>query len=357
MTQGLEKPTSMRVPGIFGIPNDIRIVEMEVPNASPDGFVLKVERCGLCNSEVKMARRGHPVLEKVPLPMIAGHEFSGVVVEVGDDLKGIKVGDRLVVMALIPCGYCRQCRRGRLNLCENYFSSLLIPGGFAPYISVEGDTLKKRVFPVPDGVEHEQAALSEPIACVINGIERAQIYPGDTVVILGAGFMGLLLTNLASVNGAGRIISIDQYPHRLDIAKTMGASQVVNFKEVDSIQAVGDLTNGANADVVIEATGNPRAYEQAFSMVGRGGRVIYFGGVPSGSVIELDPNKIHYQEVEVTGAANPKPVHVEMALELLASGKIDVDPLITHRMKALDLKEAMEFAVTGEPIKIMLYHE
>jgi L-iditol 2-dehydrogenase len=292
----------------------------------------------------------------MPLPLIAGHEFSGEVVEVGDEVDGIELGDRLVVMALIPCGHCRECRRGRLNLCENYFSSLLVPGAFAPYISVGGETLKKRVYPVPDGVKHEQAALSEPIACVINGIERANIYPGDTVAVLGAGFMGLMLTNLASVNGAGQIIAIDQYDHRLDIAKTLGASDVVNFKETDSIKAVKDLTAGLNADVVIEATGNPKAYEQAFAMAGRGGRVIYFGGVPSGSVIELDPNKIHYQEVEITGAANPKPVHVERALELLATGKINVDPLITHRMRALDLKEAMEFAATGEPIKIMLHH-
>lgn len=222
---------------------------------------------------------------------------------------------------------------------------------------VAGYDLPKRAFPIPENVSYEEAALSEPIACVINGIERANILPGDTVAILGVGFMGLMLTSLASCGGAGKLIAVDQVDERLELAREMGATHTINFSKEDPIQSIQRITDQSFANVVIEATGNPIAYEQAFRVVGKGGRVVYFGGVPSGSTIELDPNKIHYQEVEITGAANPKPIHVTRALEYLSTGKLNVKRLITHHIPALELKEAMAKADAKEAIKIMLTHD
>ncbi len=347
----------MQAAGLFGIPLDIRVVEMEKPVIDDDSLILRVINCGLCNSEVKTATRGHPLLEVKPLPLILGHEFSGVVHEVGKNVKGINEGDRLVIMSMIPCGYCYQCRRGRLNLCENYFGSILDTGAFAPYVKISGADIKKRIYPFDNSVPFEFAAMAEPIACSIRGIEQAQIRPGDTVTILGAGFMGLILTNLARNCGAAKLIVVDQLPHRLQIASELGATDIVNFAEVDSIESIKSLTNGRGSDVVIEATGVSKAYEDAFRMVGRGGSVIYFGGVAKGSKIDIDPVRIHYEEIRIAGSANPSPHNVDRALFMIKNKLLGVDKLITHRIHALKLKEAMELALSKEPIKVMTYFE
>ena len=348
---------TMRAAGLYGIPLDIRITEMNKPEIDSDSVILRVVNCGLCNSEVKTATRGHPLLDVKPLPLILGHEFSGIVHEVGENIKNVTNGDRLVIMSMVPCGYCYQCRKGRLNLCENYFSSIIDTGAFAPYVKISGPDVKKRIYPIDKSVPFEFAAMAEPIACSIRGIEQAQIRPGDTVTILGAGFMGLILTNLAAVCGAARVIVIDQYKHRLDIAQEMGATDVINFLEEKSVETVRSLTGKKGSDVVIEATGVPKAYEDAFQMVGRGGSVVYFGGVAKGSKIDIDPVKIHYDEIRIVGSANPSPHNVDRALFMIKNKVLKVDKLITHRMHAFKLKEAMELALTKEPIKIMTYFD
>lgn len=348
---------TMKAPGLYDIPLDIRITEIEKPTIDDDSLILKVINCGLCNSEVKTASRGHPLLEIKPLPLILGHEFSGEVHAVGKNIKDVKEGDRMVIMSMIPCGYCYQCRRGTLNLCENYFKSLIDTGAFAPYVKISGPDVKKRIYPLADSVPFEFAAMAEPIACCLRGIEQAQIRPGDTVTILGSGFMGLLLINLAAICGAAKVIAVDQYPHRLNIAKEMGATDTINFKEENSINAVLKKTKGKGSDIVIEATGVPNAYEDAFNMVGRGGTVVYFGGVAKGSKIDIDPVKIHYQEIRIVGSANPSPHNVDRALFMIENHLLKLEKLITHRMPVMKLKEAMELALTKEPIKVMMHFE
>lgn len=346
----------MTVPGLYGIPFDIRITDVDRPQKDDNSLILEVVNCGLCNSEVKTAKRGHPILESNPLPLIFGHEFSGKAVFVGKNVQGFSEGDRLVVMALIPCGHCYQCRKGKLHLCENYFRSLIDVGGFAPYVKISGQEIYQRSYPIGDEVSFEHAALAEPVACSLRGIEQADIRPGDTVTILGAGFMGLILTNLAAISGAAQVIVVDQFPHRLKTALEVGATEIVNFTTTDSIEAVTDLTSGRGSDVVIEATGVPKAYEDAFAIVGRGGTVVYFGGTAKGSEIRLDPVKIHYQELRIVGSVNPSPHNVDRALFFIKNKLLHLDKFITHRMDVLDLKEAMELALTKEPIKIMTYH-
>jgi len=357
MTTSLTIPKTMSVPGLFGVPNDIRVTEMPVPHAPPDGIVLKVECCGLCGSEVKAALQGHPWMDVKPLPLILGHEFAGHVIDVGEQILDIRIGDRLTLMSAIPCGYCYYCKRGKLNLCEHFYDSIFDVGGHAPFVVANGDSLKKRLYRIPDHLSSEAAALVEPLACALHGIDQARIHPGDSVVILGAGFMGLILANLAAFAGAGKVISVDQFPHRLRLAQSLGSTDIVNFTERDPIKAVRDLTSSRGADIVIEATGSPKAYEDAVEMVGVGGRVVFFGGTPSSSSIQLDPRKIHYSEIEIVGSVNPMPINVLRAVELLASQKVKIEHLITHRYLATNLKQAIEFATTKEPIKILLIHE
>ena len=353
----IKNPEMMKVPGLYGIPLDIRVTEIKKPVIDDESLILRVNNCGLCNSEVKTATRGHPLLDTKQLPLILGHEFSGEVFKVGKNIKGVKEGDRLVIMSMIACGYCDQCRRGKSNLCENYFKSLIDIGGFAPYVKVSGPDVYKRIHPFADSVPFEFAALAEPIACSLHGIEQARIRPGDMVTILGAGFMGLILTNLASVCGAASVTVVDKYPHRLQIARNMGATNVINFMEENSTDAVLAMTGGKGSDIVIEATGVSKAYEDAFQMVRRGGTVVYFGGVAKGSKIDIDPVKIHYDEIRIVGSVNSSPHNVDCALSMIKNNSIKLEKLITHRVHAIDLKEAMELALTKEPIKVMTYFE
>ncbi len=229
-------------------------------------------------------------------------------------------------------------------------------GGFAPYVKISGNEIYQRTYKIDDGVSFEHAALAEPVACSLRGIEQANIRAGDTVTILGAGFMGLILANLAAISGAAQVIVVDQFPHRLETALEIGATDIVNFSTCDSIKAVNDLTAGRGSDIVIEATGVPKAYEDAFDMVGRGGTVVYFGGTAKGSEIRLDPVKIHYQELRIVGSVNPSPHNVDRALFFIKNKHLHLDKFITHRMDVLNLKEAMELALTKEPIKLMTYH-
>ena len=355
MPKSMTTKQTMQAPGIYGIPKDIRIATVDIPQVGPDDLLLKVDVCGLCNSEVKLAIRGHPLLDHITPPLILGHEFCGKVIEAGKNVSDYLLGERYVVMALVPCGACDQCRKGRPNLCRNFGRSLLTPGGFAPYVLIPGDLMKKRLYAVPENIDNETAALAEPLSCAINGIERSGLQPGETIAILGAGFMGLLLARLAYFSGASKVICIDKFPHRLEAAVKSGASHTVNFEEVDPQVKIQEILKGQSPDVVIEATGNPLAYEQAVALVNdKGGRVVFFGGVPKNAAITIDPNKIHYGEVIITGSSSSYPIHVDRALSILSAGKINTTLLITHHMPALKLAEAIELALSKDALKIML---
>lgn len=344
----------MKVGELYAIPFKYRIKEIEDLKPEEGELIVKVKSSGICSSDVKMAKRGHPILDLYGLPFIGGHEFSGEVIELGKNVGDARIGDRVVVSWITPCLECYYCKLGLFQFCLEAKDTLIQPAGFSEKVKVPKKLQKTRIFKFSDRITYEQAAMTEPVACALNGINNAGVKIADTVVILGMGFMGLLLLQLAKLAGAANIIAVDAVKKRLNIAKELGANYVINFKEEDTEKSVMHLTENFGADVVIEAVGHISAYRQAVMLGRKGSTVLYFGGLPSGLMFNIDPNIIHYKQLTVKGSYSYTTNTFKNALKLIETGRIEVSKLITDRYKLDDLKEAVERSSESDSIKVML---
>jgi len=336
---------------LFYGPGDVRYEEIEVPKPGRGEVLIKVEAALTCGTDVKTYRRGHPLL--IPeTPAVFGHEFAGTIADLGAEVEGFSLGQRVVAANSAPCNGCFYCKIGRPNLCENLE---LLNGAYAEYIVVPEGIVRQNLLPIPDHVTFRQAALVEPLACVLHGVERSEIRLGDKVAIIGVGPIGLLFVSLAKLKGA-RIIAIDKSDFRLGRARELGADETINVSAVpDVVMAVRDLTpGGRGVDVAIEAVGLPQTWEQAIAMVRPGGTVTLFGGCPSGTSIQIDTRRLHYDELKIVGVFHHTPRYVARALELIALGKIDPDRLITHEMGLPQLEEALQLVMSGQALKVAI---
>jgi len=304
-----------------------------------------------CGTDLKTYRRGHPVLIK-ETPSVFGHEWAGVIAEIGPGVEGFAVGQRVVAPNSAPCGRCFYCQRERPSLCEDL---QLLNGAYAEYIAVPARIVQKNLLLIPDGVTFKQAPVIEPLACAIHGIERSKIQLGDTVCVIGHGPIGLMLTRLATLKGA-RVIVVGRNPFKLEKARQFGAQALVDISTVaDPVDAVRSLTpGGRGVDVAIEAVGLPETWEQALAMTRRGGLVNLFGGCKSGTHIKVDTRRPHYDELEIMGVFHHTPHYVRTALSLIASGQIDADALITHEMPLERLEEAFQLMISGATLKVAI---
>jgi L-iditol 2-dehydrogenase len=344
----------MRVARFHG-PGDVRIEDAAQPVTGPGDLTIRVRNCSTCGTDVKIYRHGHHHI--VP-PRVLGHEIAGEVVEVGAEVSGWKVGDRVQVIAAIPCGRCAECRRGRMTVCPNQESmGYHYDGGFAEYMRIPAKVLAVNgVNRIPDGLDYAPASVTEPLACVLNGQELARVGPGDDVVVIGAGPIGCLHVRLARARGAARVFLVELSPARLKLAADIvRPDAAVAAGETDPVAAVLDLTGGRGADVAITAAASGRAQEQAVSMVARQGRISFFGGLPKDNpVIALDSNLVHYRELTIVGANGSSPRHNADALALIASGTIPAADLITHRLPLPEVLHALELVEHGDSIKVTI---
>lgn len=336
---------------LFYGPGDIRFEEIDRPKAAPGEVIVEIRIALTCGTDLKTYKRGHPVMIQ-KAPTVFGHELAGVISEVGEGVKGFSVGQRVVAANSAPCNRCFYCRRGHHNLCE---SIEFLNGAYAEYVAIPARIVEQNFLPIPDGVAFRQAALVEPLACTINGIERSNIRLGDTVCIIGQGPIGLMLTQLAKLKGA-RVIAVDRVPFRLEKARQCGADELVDASAVsDPVEAVRSLTpSGLGADVVIEAVGLPETWEQAIAMTRRGGLANLFGGPRGGSAITVDTHRIHYDEVDIVGVFHHTPHYIRTAMSLIANGQIDADALITHEMPLERLEEALQLVAKGDALKVAI---
>src|SRR4051794_23394323 len=283
-----------------------------------------------------------------------GHEIAGEITEVGDGVTGWAPGDRVQVIAAIPCGHCEECRRGHLTVCPNQESmGYHYDGGFADYTIVPAKVLAvDGVNRVPDGLGFAEASVAEPLACVLNGQELARVGERDDVVVIGAGPIGCLHVRLARSRGAARVFLADLNPERL----AMSAERVrpdAAIHGTDLVDQVLKLTDGRGADVVITAAASGAAQEQALQMAARQGRISFFGGLPKDDpVIACDSNLVHYRELMIIGANGSSPAHNKQALSLIADGSVPVADLITHRLPLAEVLDAIEIVSRGEAIKV-----
>ena len=339
----------------FYAPEDLRLENVPEPTCGTDEVKIRVKNCSTCGTDVKIRKNGH---QNLTPPRIIGHEIAGEVVEVGSGVAGDwKPGDRVQVIAAVPCGKCHECRKGWMAVCQNQTSvGYQYDGGFAEYMIVPREVLAvDGMNRIPDGVGFAEASAAEPFACAINAQEQLGIEPGDDVVIFGAGPIGCLHVRIArGVHGAGRIILVDINSERLKMsADAVKPDVVINASEVNIVEEILKLTGGRGADVIITATPANITQEQAVSMAARNGRISFFGGLPkTNPTITLDSNLVHYRQLHIHGANGSAPEHNRRALDYIASGEVPVADLITRRIRLRDVMDAFGIVERGEAIKV-----
>ncbi|GAA3801471.1 zinc-dependent dehydrogenase [Sphaerisporangium flaviroseum] len=337
----------------FHAPGDIRVEDAPEPSPGPGEVKIRVRNCSTCGTDVKIFKHGH---HHIRPPRVMGHEIAGEVAEVGAGVSGWAAGDRVQVIAAIPCGRCEECLRGRMTVCPNQESmGYHYDGGFAEHTIVPAKVLAVGgLNRIPDGVGFAEASVAEPLACVLNGQELARVGQGDDVVVIGAGPIGCLHVRLARSRGAGRVFLADLNAGRLAMsAERVGPDAVINGGKADIVDEVLKLTGGRGADVVITAAASGAAQEQALQMAARQGRISFFGGLPKDDpVIALDSNLVHYRELTIVGANGSSPRHNAEALDLIATGAVPVSDLITHRIPLTEVLDGIDIVARGTAIKV-----
>jgi len=340
----------MKAAMLYGI-RDLRVEDVETPRVGAGEVLVRVRAATTCGTDLKIFQRGY-VERVIKLPTVFGHEWAGDVVGVGEGLDWPRKGMRVRAGNSAPCLRCFMCQKGKYNLCENM---TWLWGAYAEYIKVPAHMVRVNMQEIPSNVSYEEAAITEPLACVLHGIEEVGVGLGDSIAIIGAGPIGLLHLLTAKKVGAEKVIMVDLVEERLNFAKKLGADETVNAAMENVEERIKQLTNGYGADIVIEAIGRPETWEQAIKLVRKGGKVLEFGGCPPGTEVRVNTELLHYGEVTVMGTFHATPLHFRKALNLIASRTINVAPLITRKMPLERIKEAFEILTTSKSeIKIAI---
>jgi L-iditol 2-dehydrogenase len=340
---------------VFRGPGELSVEEVPDPELTPDGVIIAIEACGICGSDVRRWQHGAHYEHGWQIP---GHEIAGKVVEVGKDVTNYAVGDRLALAADVSCGECYYCRRGLYNLCDNWqLLGVDYPGGMAEYMQLPRAILHHGiVHRTPEGLPGEQAALAEAASSVIAAQEQISVEPGEVVIIIGDGPIGILHVQLAVARGAKPVL-IGRRGGRLDIAleKGFGAWKIFDNSEVDSVEVVRELTDGIGADAAIVACAAKSAQAEAVEMVRKRGRVVLFGGLPkSDPITHLNSNTIHYNELRVIGTFSYHPSAHQTALDLISRGLIDADEIITASYPIEQAQDAFDAVLSCCELKVVL---
>lgn len=317
-----------------------------IPVPGPGEVVIRVRTALTCGTDVKAYKRGHP---KIPMPSPLGHEFAGDIHTVGEGVVGFTVGMPVMGVHTAPCGECRLCKAGRGNLCDTAMDDKVL-GAYAEYLKLPARIVKQNLFKKPDHLSYAEAAMLEPLACVIHGKNILRNYESSNILIIGSGPIGLMHLLMHKADGK-RVVVAGRTPERLELAKKLGADEVVDAKMDDIAWKVIEATDGLGADLVIEATGSPEVWEAAPRLVRKGGTVMLFGGCPQGTTACFDTDRIHYDEITIIGAFHFSPEDVRKAHEVLVSGRIDVKPLISGEFPLDELETAFKRLDAGNGIK------
>ncbi|NVM25763.1 MAG: alcohol dehydrogenase catalytic domain-containing protein [Desulfobacterales bacterium] len=328
--------------------------EMEIPKPKPDEALIKVNVAGLCGTDVAirnnnfMGRHG-----EVKLPLIPGHEFYGEVVEVGSQVRKVTVGDRVTSSGIKGCGKCYACKTGLYNRCHAWdHLGIDTAGCFGEYVAVSEDIL----FKVPDSIPSEEAAVLEPITTAVRAFRTNDIKPGSFIVVLGPGPFGLFILQAALASGPSHVlmVGLSTDEQRLELAKKLGASQIIKGDIVDPVQRTDELTKGRGADLVIEATGRVNAVTQAIEMIGPGGLCLMGGSGFLGQSVSFKPWNVVRDEKRIKGLQGFTWADYLLALDLYSLGKIRIKPVISHTFKLSDINQACDLAEQKKAIKIVL---
>jgi L-iditol 2-dehydrogenase len=332
----------------------LKLTDVDRPKVDNHSVIVKVHACAICGTDVKAYNIG---ISSIKPPVILGHEFVGSIVEVGNAVQGFSLGDRVTLATTLPCGKCRMCRKSLFNLClDKAPVGTFINGAFSEYLEIPSRGIEHgNLIQIPHELSDRAGCLCEPLGCVINGQNLAKVGFPDTVVIIGAGPIGILHAETARARGCIRTILIEYSRKRYELAKQFNIDHLICSEKDDPVKAVMDITGGTGADVVINAAPALQAVELAFNIVSKSGRISLFASVPKDNpMVPIDVNKIHYEQLEIYGASDLKPENGYAAVQLLASGKINSDLLITHTLKLEDFFRGIELINAKEALKVVV---
>jgi L-iditol 2-dehydrogenase len=339
---------------VYHAPKDIKLENLDVPDCDKDQIRVKVDACAVCGTDLKSYLHGNP---RIKAPQVIGHEFTGIVDTVGENIKDFTLGDRIVMATSISCGECFYCKNSLRNLCINLAPmGFAYPGGMAEFVTIPKTALANgHVVKVPPKVKAEHAALAEPLSCAVNCAENCSIRTGDTVVIIGAGPMGIMNACVAKNYGAKKIIISEVNPTRLKSAESFNFDILIDSSRRDLTQAVKDATDGVGADVVIVAAPAIKPQEQALALVRKHGTVCLFASLPAGgSTISIDSRTIHYGQIRLIGTSDSRPEHVAKAVDMIAAQTISVDKLASHIIDMENIFDAFELMQAGTAMRVVL---
>jgi L-iditol 2-dehydrogenase len=315
----------------------LQVEPVAIPKIESGDILVRVKAALTCGTDVKVFRRGYHARMIVP-PAVFGHELAGDVVAAGEGVTHFAIGDRVVAANSAPCNSCFFCKRGLENLCEDL---LFNNGAYAEYIRIPARIVERNTYLIPDNVGYQDAALIEPLACVIRGFEETAPRPGDNVAIIGLGPIGLMFVKLAKLYGC-RVIAVGRRPTQLERASALGADDlVVAGDNSDPVAKIREMTHGRGVDIAIEAVGKPKTWEWAVNMVRRGGTVNFFGGCPNDSTVNLDTALLHYSEITCKASFHHTPAYIRKALDLVCSGHITASFFVNREEPLANLLEVM----------------
>lgn len=341
---------------IFQGVQSVEISDVTRPEPGPGEALMRIGGAGVCGTDLRIYANGH---HRIPAGTrrILGHELAGEIVSVGSGVKSLAAGDRVGVAPNVGCGVCRQCVAGWTNLCEDYEAfGISLDGGFAEYMLITREAIAQgNVVKIPDDLPFTQAALAEPLSCCLNGQEAVNLGLGDTVLVVGAGPIGVMHVRLAKLRGARLVLVSELSPARAQQAEQLGADAVINPREESLEEQVGRLTGGEGVDVVIVAAPAPQAQQQALQLAARQGRINFFGGLPKDQPhIEFNSNLVHYKQLVVTGTTGSNVRQYRTTMSLIASGRVDLAPLVGATLPLSEFHQAIERAQAGEEMRVLL---
>jgi L-iditol 2-dehydrogenase len=341
---------------VYHGPNDLRIEDRPLPEIGPDDALIKVVSTSICGTDMRILHGEH---RKYPpgTVRIPGHEVIGDLVSQGANVKGLEIGQRVFVAPNMGCGHCQQCISGNNNRCANYNAlGITLDGAFAEYMRVPAAAIRQgNLIPVSRAIDPAAAALIEPLACVYRGQEAIRIRPGDVVLVIGAGPIGVMHALLAQTRGAGRVIVSELVPERVEQARRIGVDRVVDSREEDLVAIVTEETSGEGADAVIVAAPAHKAQEMALELAAIGGRINFFGGLPKDQpTIHFNSNLVHYKELVVTGTSACSTNDCRHAAAIVESKRIDLSKLVGQRFPLTSAGEAFKAVEAGKTLKVVI---
>ena len=328
-------------------PGRLELREFAPPHPGPGAILLEIKCALSCGTDLKTYRRGHPMW-KLPAPF--GHEFSGVVAEVGEGVEQFKVGDAIMAAPTAPCGACFYCDHGQENLCAQAMDQMVM-GAYADYLLLPPHVVARNAFNKPAALPFEEAALLEPLACVVHAQEMARPEKHETVLIVGAGPFGLMHMMALKAAGVREVAIAGRGENRLKWAGELGADRVIDVTRTDAEAAVAALNGGHGPDLVIECTGQVAGWQDAFARVRRGGRVVFFGGCPVNTALSVDTRRMHYDSLTLLAPFHFRPRDVRRARELLCEGSLGAGRIINARRPLSELGEVFAMLERGAVLK------